>query len=206
LLVIAIWVCSIVRQGVFVPASPTRLMELGHASPDHPITRSPDLLVSWAACVLALCFTTGCGAAASSGGERSDDSAGPLASSEVGVSAGAIDVRVIEAGVVFADQPGYLCFPLEEIGFDRDTAPLSVHSSCHCVTPSLVRYQAADGSAPVAILLQYVPETELQADAPQASPLAVTIDLRWADGSLQTVTINLLHTVLATVSKSEVMQ
>ncbi len=107
---------------------------------------------------------------------------------------------------MLSDQRGYLCFPLEKFGFDRDAAPLSVHSSCHCVTPSLVRYHAADGSSPIAILLQYVPGTDLQAGVPQVSPLAVTIDVQLADGRSHTTTVNLLHTVLATVSKDEIEQ
>ena len=49
-------------------------------------------------------------------------------------------VSTVDAGVVFTDRTGYLCFPLERFGLERADEDLSVASTCDCIRPQLVEY------------------------------------------------------------------
>jgi len=110
----------------------------------------------------------------------------------------------IDVGVILPDRAGYLCLPIERLGIEADETLISVESSCECIEPRLVKYLGSDGSQNPAILLDYVDESVDIAGThdPQPMNLRVIITVELASGKTHDFTVNLLHTVLATVDVS----
>jgi hypothetical protein len=114
-----------------------------------------------------------------------------------------VSTPTIEAGIVLADQDGYFCMPLEQVGMSEDAEIVALKSSCDCVQPRLVQYAADGDQIRQAILLEYVPDLpstgtagEARASDIQPVHLGAIIEVVLVDGTKQDFTVNLLHTVL----------
>lgn len=102
-----------------------------------------------------------------------------------------------DVGIVFANEEGYSCIPLDHYGFAEDMEIVSVSSSCECITPILIDYFASDSSVQRALRLNFNAEDSppAQEDAPGIpANLGVIIEFELADGSITEKTVTLLHT------------
>ncbi len=100
-----------------------------------------------------------------------------------------------DAGVLFANEASYLCFPIEKFGIDSTQEILTIKSSCECVRPSVVRYQRQQSEEGVALRFDFVEDSQAQ-DKESPVSLAVTIKLQLVSGIEQSVTIQFLHTII----------
>ena len=109
----------------------------------------------------------------------------------------------IDAGIVVAGRPGYLCLPLERIGLAAGDEAVRLDTSCSCLRGRLVSYITAGDSLGQAILLEYVdeqPAPEPAESSTRASAVAVnlgvTVEVHLRGGRTHAFTGRLLHTVL----------
>jgi hypothetical protein len=104
---------------------------------------------------------------------------------------------LIDAGIVFADRPGYICVALNKLKIDRDDQPVSVTSSCGCVQPSIVKCLSVDGTLRFAILLEHraKSESEYSESSPLFIYLKVTVMLQ--SGKSSNFSVKFLRSNLA---------
>lgn len=124
-------------------------------------------------------------------------------SSALAVSTTTIRLTTIEAGIVLADRPGYLCLPIPQVGLLPDDQIVSLSSSCECIQPRLVAYHNSSHVTDRAVLLEFVDEAARSHDdsATDASnrtvaSLGVIIEATLADGRRHEFTVSLLHSYL----------
>ena len=65
----------------------------------------------------------------------------------------------VDAGIVFADQASYLCFPLDRFNIASAKLVQNIESSCDCVVPSLVRYIGASGQMTDGLRIDFARES-----------------------------------------------
>jgi hypothetical protein len=176
--------------------------------------------------IVAMMFVSlGCGGpVATASVEKATVSAASVDAESSGLSSIAKITRIadgrfaIDAGVVFADQESYLCFPLKQLGIEEYLSTSRVESSCDCVEATVVHYLDPAGSRCPALLLRFRQESVTQegesdelnggqevhgklesgldslAVTPVNLGVDVTIDLE--SGRRVHSTVNFLHTVI----------
>lgn len=138
--------------------------------------------------------------------------------SDVKIARSADGRIAIDAGVVFADQESYLCFPLKQLGVEEHLSTNRVESSCECVEATIVHYLDPTVGRCPALLLRFRQESVVQEAVSgelsetrevrrnpdkgfESAPITpvnlgvdVTIDLE--NGRQVNYTVNFLHTVI----------
>ena len=99
----------------------------------------------------------------------------------------------IDAGVVFADQSSYMCWPLARFGIATDDRVVSVNTSCECTQASIVDYQLSTNECAQALRVEFVAEPVNAAGSPPAH-LAVEVTMLLASGQSKSLTVELLLT------------
>jgi hypothetical protein len=108
---------------------------------------------------------------------------------------------VIDAGIVFADESSYLCFPLSSLGIYQADSIEGMHSSCECIRPRLVRYLDHSREIVDAMRLDFVADGAMTSNDDRQSywPSLLSVELRLelASGNERTIRVNFLETVRA---------
>ncbi len=113
-----------------------------------------------------------------------------------------VQTREIDAGIIFAGQASYLCFPLTELGLDgvRSASNIAaVTTSCECVQASLLSYYFSSSRVEDALRLDFTPY-EATDGAHRPSPLAVEVTLKLTGGGQRTLRLNVQSVVHAPTS------
>lgn len=106
-------------------------------------------------------------------------------------SGGAV-LTQLDAGIIFGDEPSYLCFSIDRFGLRSAAQIRDVVSSCECVRPSIVEYRNAASERASAIRFDFLSEDGV-ADT-SVSSLAVNISLALTSGETRQFTLQFLHT------------
>ncbi len=114
---------------------------------------------------------------------------------------------IIDAGVLLADQPSYLCVPLGRLGISSTDEVIAVNSSCECTEPSIVVYRETQSQLARALRVDILPEPKASDSESVPASLAVEVTLELAGGRSTTATIQFLHTTLvdADVTNADVV-
>ena len=102
-------------------------------------------------------------------------------------------VLKVEAGVFFLDQSSYLCIPLSQFGLTNDRTIEAVTSSCECVFPTVIRYQASQGTSKEAIRLDILKERQSSSNARPVS-LEVEVTVLLDNQEKRAIVLTFLHT------------
>lgn len=96
------------------------------------------------------------------------------------------------------DAQVFLCLTLEEVGLRSIDEVVSVDSSCDCVAPRMVKYQASESASARGILVEFLDESVGKALHGSTAPahLGVIVTATLADGREHDFVVNLLHTHL----------
>jgi len=108
----------------------------------------------------------------------------------------------IDAGVIFADQASYLCFPLDQFGIASAGLVDHIESSCQCVRPRLVRYVGPSGQTIDGLRIDFVHDVASDSFA-NPSELAVELRLSLTDADVRVVTVQFLQTKAITDDLTE---
>lgn len=96
-----------------------------------------------------------------------------------------------EADIIFADEPSYRCIPLDKLRVSGTV--VSLYSTCECIRPSIVDYQATSRETKKALYLDLQPpESDSNLDE-SSNNLSVIVTLIIDDGTTQTVVIDVVH-------------
>ncbi len=90
------------------------------------------------------------------------------------------DRYVIDAGIVFADQESYRCYPLSQFGVESAALVASVTSSCECLRPRLVGYHQNETQVADALRIDFVAGSDGNDNSP--ARLLVEMVIRQIDG------------------------
>ena len=99
-----------------------------------------------------------------------------------------------EAGVVFGDQPNFLCLPLSRFGITNSDEVLSVRSSCECTRVSIVKYRDTAYGTGSGLRIDFVPEVSVSSSAFVPAELAIDVTFEFVDGRSTIASIHFLHT------------
>ncbi len=108
----------------------------------------------------------------------------------------------IDAGVILADRPFYLCIPLTKVGLRSDEEIISLHSSCDCVRVQLVNFRESGRQATsFAFLLESVRDADGGAPTSEAkfspSSLRIEVGLELSDGRTHRFFVEFIESTLA---------
>jgi len=103
---------------------------------------------------------------------------------------------VIDAGIVFADESSYLCFPLNSLGIDQADSIEGMHCLCECIRPRLVRYLDHRREIVDAMRLDFVADGAMTSkdDRQSYRPSLLSVELKVVQAnSVTQVVVNFLH-------------
>ncbi len=108
---------------------------------------------------------------------------------------GRVQAESIDAGVVFADENSYLCFPLARFGIAPADEVLSISSSCDCVVGSIATYLDTSDSAVDGLRIRFLPEPNSGNSNEDFTPvsLMVTLTLQLQGGPQKVVLVEYLR-------------
>jgi len=165
--------------------------------PNSPTAQQPNspnaqmLLMLVSICWFVTLLSSGCNTSTigASGGSVNNTSVAPDRS------------RVIDAGVVFANESNCRCLPFEQIGLDPNARIISIRISCECVTGSEVAYKGIDGKSRKGIRLDWSKEAIESATTYRPASLGVIVEIEFAttpetsQSQTLSLTVSFLHTV-----------
>jgi len=67
-------------------------------------------------------------------------------------------IDLIDAGVVFTDQPHYVCVPLSRLGISGSSEISSIRSSCDCTLVSVIKIRESATRSPEALKIDFKQE------------------------------------------------
>lgn len=109
---------------------------------------------------------------------------------------------IIDAGVVLADRPFYLCIPLTKVGLRSDEEIISLHSSCDCVRVQIVKFcESGRQATSFAFLLESVSDADVGSPGsePDFSPthLRIEVGVELSDGRTHRFFVEFVESALA---------